>query len=271
MKSLYIYLIFIGQLAVAQEWPLIRTNTLFGVLGDGIQLGARVSYESTGSGDRFQNTYSIGQYIGMSYQSGRWLGTDSSRPSGAVLSEGSLISGASVEVGFGTSPFLGGYVIGISGFVWGYEVILEQAQPAIIPVGRRADVAPGRTNFLFGFKLFEDGNPDIAYYGWVELLRDQGDAVSQFRFGRHAIDYLPNRAIRAGREPERPALVSVVTPESTALSWDPFYTASGFRLERTESLTPPVTWEPVEMLAGATNVVIPNSASASALYRLVRP
>jgi hypothetical protein len=73
------------------------------------------------------------------------------------------------------------------------------------------------------------------------------------------------------REPERPALVSVVTPESTALSWDPLYTASGFRLERTESLTPPVAWEPVEIPAGATNVVIPSSASASGLYRLVRP
>jgi hypothetical protein len=85
------------------------------------------------------------------------------------------------------------------------------------------------------------------------------------------VDYLPNRGIRAGREPERPALVSVVTPETTTLSWDPLYAIHGFVLERAESLTPPVTWDPVETPPGATNFVFSNANSTSALFRLARP
>ena len=169
------------------------------------------------------------------------------------------------------SSFLGNWGIGLSSYVWGYEVFYYEPRPYEISSTRQSNSSPGRTNLLFGFKLFEDGNPDIAYYGWVELLRDRGDAVSQFRLGRHAVDYIPNRGIRAGREPERPALVSVVTPETTTLSWDPLYAVHGFVLERAESLTPPVTWEPVETPPGATNFVFSNTNSTSALFRLARP
>ncbi len=271
MRTIVSILLLGVRLVLAQDWPQIRTNTPFETLRIGIQLGARVSLERTGVEENYNKSYSVDQYIGMNYNSGRWLGIDASRPTGSVFSDEALIDGRSVEVGFGTSPFLGGYLVGVSGFIWGYDVIFQQVQPAVIPSTRRFDIAPGRTNLLFGFKLFEDGNPDIAYYGWVELLRDRGDAVSKFRFGRHAVDYLPNRGIRAGREPERPALVSVVTPESTTLSWDPLYAAHGFVLERTGSLTPPVVWEPVETPPGATNVVISNTPYSSALFRLARP
>jgi hypothetical protein len=255
----------------AQEWPMFRTNTLFQTLDVGIQIGAEVSSRNSGAETFFRNTFSVSQYLGMDYLSGRWLGNNVSIPAGTGVSEGSSINGASVEVGSPSSSFLGNWVVGLSGYVWGYEVIYHEPQPPVIATTLQTNFAPGRTNLLFGFKLFEDGNPDIAYYGWVELLRDQGDAVSQFRFGRHAVDYLPNRGIRAGREPERPSLVSVVTPETTTLSWDPFYVAHGFVLERSESLTPPVNWEPVEIPIGATNVVIPNARASSALYRLARP
>lgn len=131
--------------------------------------------------------------------------------------------------------------------------------------------APNQTNFLMGFKAFDGGDTNVAYYGWVELLRETGDSSSQLRLGRHAVDYIPNRGILAGREPERPALVSVVTPETTTLSWDPLYAIHGFVLERAESLTPPVTWEPVETPPGATNFVFSNTNSTSALFRLARP
>jgi hypothetical protein len=271
MRKIFIVLFWLGRFAVAQDWPLIRTDTLFGSLESGIQLGARVSVQRAGTEIDYGYNYSVGQYLGMNYMSGRWLGSDASRPSWTGVSEGITINSASVEIGFPSSSFLGNWVVGLSGYVWGYEVIYYEPQPPVIATGLQTNFAPGRTNLLFGFKLFEDGNPDIAYYGWVELLRDQGDAVSQFRFGRHAVDYLPNRGIRAGREPERPSLVSVVTPETTTLSWDPFYVAHGFVLERSESLTPPVNWEPVEIPIGATNVVILNARASSALYRLARP
>ena len=207
----------------------------------------------------------------MDYLSGRWLSSNSSFPLGAGIGDEAMIDGSNAEVGSPSSSYLGNWGIGLSSFVWAYSVILTQPQPPVFPTSRQSNPSPGRTNLLFGFKLFEDGNPDIVYYGWVELLRDRGDAVSQFRLGRHAVDYLPNRGIRAGREPERPALVSVVTPETTTLSWDPLYAVHGFVLERAESLTPPVTWEPVETPAGATKFVFSNSNSTSALFRLARP
>jgi hypothetical protein len=271
MRSLLVFFLFLVQSVIAQEWPLIRTNTLFEVLNVGIRLGAEVSYRSSGSETWSRNIYPVDQYLGLDYQSGRWLGTDSSGPPGAGLAEGAIINASSIDVGAGGPYIVGNWVVGLSGFIWGYDVVFFETRPPVIADGLQTNFAPGRTNLLFGFKLFEDGNPDIAYYGWVELLRDRGDAVSKFRFGRHAVDYLPNRGIRAGREPERPALVSVVTPESTTLSWDPLYAAHGFVLERTESLTPPVVWEPVETPPGATNIVIPNTPYSSALFRLARP
>jgi hypothetical protein len=271
MRSLFTVFLLFAQSVIAQEWPLIRANTLSEVLNVGIRLGAEVSYRSSGSETWSRNTYPVDQYLGLDYQAGRWLGTDSSSPPGAGLNEGAIVNASSIEVGSGGSYIVGNWVVGLSGFVWGYDVVFFEDRPPVIAEGLQTNFAPGRTNLLFGFKLFEDGNPDIAYYGWVELLRDRGDAVSKFRFGRHAVDYLPNRGIRAGREPERPALVSVVTPESTTLSWDPLYAAHGFVLERTGSLTPPVVWEPVETPPGATNVVISNTPYSSALFRLARP
>jgi hypothetical protein len=271
MKIKNIAYILICEVLVAREWPLVSTNSLLDSLSLGIQLGVDVHYQRSGAGNRYQNTYSIGQYIGMDYLSGRWLSSGASQPIGVGLAEDAIINSSSSEVGTPFSSIFGNWVIGLSGYVWGYEVVFFEPQPPVIPTTLQTNFAPGRTNLLFGFKLFEDGNPDIAYYGWVELLRDRGDAVSKFRFGRHAVDYLPNRGIRAGREPERPALVSVVTPESTTLSWDPLYAAHGFVLERTASLTPPVVWEPVETPPGATNFVIPNTPYSSALFRLARP
>jgi hypothetical protein len=271
MKMFIILTIFLSQFLFAQEWPLVRANTLFESLDTGIQVGAEVYYERTGSGTSYQNSFSVGQVLGINHLGGRWLGRSESQSVGVGLNDGASIDATSIDIGSPSSSFLGSSVVGLSGYVWGYRVFMDQPLPPLIATNRQINLAPGRTNLLFGFKLFEDGNPDIAYYGWVELLRDRGDAVSQFRFGRHAVDYLPNRGIRAGREPERPALVSVVTPESTTLSWDPLYAAHGFGLERTASLTPPVVWEPVETLPGATNIVIPNTPYSSALFRLARP
>jgi hypothetical protein len=282
MKNEFILCFFVGSVVAQNSWPYVTNSEASQVIRPSetlpqlLRVGHVVTrertpaeYDSSGNAVRYFDVYSVGQRLAMDRFQGVWLGRANSdvpfvfEDGGEIGSSALNISRESPSpIGYIATPYLGATI-------WRQQVAFDR--PETPEIFAFPAIAPGRTNLFVGFKLFENADSNVAYYGWVEVLRESGDATSQLHFGRHAVDYLPNRAIRAGREPERPALVSVVTPESTALSWDPLYTASGFRLERTESLTPPVTWEPVEILAGATNVVIPNSASASALYRLVRP
>jgi len=126
---------------------------------------------------------------------------------------------------------------------------------------------PGKTNFFVGItRKLEAGE---RYLGWLELTRAAGDAYAPFRFGRAALDFLPDRPIRVGEQPEFPKLQPEVTAESVRLSVPAAYRrylGTWLVMERADSLDEPVTWEPVDF--GGTNVVTLPADSASRFYRL---
>jgi hypothetical protein len=128
-------------------------------------------------------------------------------------------------------------------------------------------LATGKTNFFLGItRKLETGE---RYLGWLELVRPQADAYAPFRFGRAALDFLPDRPIRVGQQPEFPKLQPEVTAESVRLSVPAAYRrylGTWLVMERADSLDEPVTWEPVDF--GGTNVVTLPADSASRFYRL---
>lgn len=128
-------------------------------------------------------------------------------------------------------------------------------------------LAPGRANFFLGVtRKLETGE---RYLGWLELVRPQGDAYAPFSFGRSGLDFLPDRPIRVGEQPEFPKLQPEVTAESVRLSVPAAYRrylGTWLVMERADSLDEPVTWEPVDF--GGTNVVTLPADSASRFYRL---
>lgn len=152
---------------------------------------------------------------------------------------------------------------------YGYQVWYGFIPPQ--PIGTNfiaGDVrAPGKTNFFLGIaRKLETGE---RYLGWLELVRPQADAYAPFRFGRAALDFLPDRPIRVGQQPEFPKLQPEVTAESVRLSVPAAYRrylGTWLLMERADSLDEPVTWEPVDF--GGTNVVTLPADSASRFYRL---
>jgi hypothetical protein len=255
----------------------IEELTLNGVLGAPLRIGTYVEKINggPGNGDRFYaDIFVVYRIVGMDTRDGRWLKLPSMVEPEVVWSEGSAIGpgsvvtgnvGSPLEVGDCNAPSSGGYY-------WQQWFATSTGAPTGPPTLReeQATVATNRTSLLYGLKIFQDGDTNSVFYGWVELVRDRGDAVSPLRFGRHALDFIPNRAIRAGHEPVRPVVSSVVTASATSLSWEGIYTANGFALERAETLEPPVSWMPVEIPPGATNVVLSNTNLASAFFRLSR-
>lgn len=282
--KIFIFAVLLTARVIAQtNWPFVSVGAVvsdirLGEVGDAsVRLGYKVGVERQDtvdprSGFVLQSRYRYGvfQYLGLHYQQGCWLREDATRTANILFRDNVLIDSRTPKADIDYLEVIESDLSPpLSGLVWYQDVI--QGRPERPEVFAFPATAPGYTNIIFAFKLFDNRNSGLVYFGWVELLRETVDSMSQFRFGRYAVDYLPNRGIRAGREPERPALVSEVTPESTTLSWDSLYAAHGFVLERTESLTPPVVWEPVETPPGATNIVIPNTPYSSSLFRLARP
>jgi hypothetical protein len=221
----------------------------------------------------YRNIYAGYQQIGMGYSEGQWLKQKSASADDIIWADAQSISSNAVPIGFSTrSPLLigGHFAPALCSFQW--ERIF--ATSTDVPIGPPSlqniqnTIATNQTRFILALKIFQDGDTNSAFYGWVELVRDRGDAVSPLRFGRHALDFIPNRAILAGREPERPVVSRVVTASGTSLSWEGIYTANGFALERAETLEPPVSWAPVEIPPGSTNVALRNTNSSSAFFRL---
>jgi len=157
--------------------------------------------------------------------------------------------------------------IGLGGY--DYQVLYGFIPPQPISTNFIAGEvrAPGKTNFFLGItRKLETGE---RYLGWLELVRPQADAYAPFRFGRAALDFLPDRPIRVGEQPEFPKIQPEVTAESVRLSVPAAYRrylGTWLLMERAESLDEPVTWEPVDF--GGTNVVTLPADSASRFYRL---
>jgi hypothetical protein len=256
---------------------IVEESLLNGAMERPLRIGTYVEKVNggPGNGDRFYlDVFAAYRIIGMDQRDGRWLKLQSMVEPEVVWSEGVRIGpdavvtgnvGSPLEVGDCLAPSIGGYY-------WQQWFATSTGAPTGPPTLReeQATVATNRTSLLYGLKIFQDGDTNSAFYGWVELVRDRGDAISPLRFGRHALDFIPNRAIRAGSEPERPVVSSVVSASGTSLSWEGIYTANGFALERAETLEPPVSWVPVEIPPGSTNLVLSNTNSSSGFYRLSR-
>jgi len=271
---------------IGDDWPFVEPGEY---LNDELYLGfpalnpirigstsERIGRSYGGANNAFyRNIYAGYQQIGMGYAEGQWLKQRSAPVDDIVWADDQSISSSAIPIGYSTmSPLLigGHFTPALCWFQW--ERLYATSTDA--PVGPpslqniQSTIATNQTSFILALKIFQDGDTNSAFYGWVELVRDRGDAVSPLRFGRHALDFIPNRAIRAGHEPVRPVVSSVVTAAATSLSWEGIYTANGFALERAETLESPVTWVPVEIPPGATNVVLSNTNSASAFFRLSR-
>jgi hypothetical protein len=242
-----------------------------------LRLGTFVEKISDGpdQNDRFYpDIFVVYRKMGMNKRDGRWIKVISAVEPDVVWIEGREIGPKAVETGSVGGRLETGDCHAPSGghFTWQQWFATSTGVPTGLPTLRedQATVATNRTSLLYGLKIFRDGDTNSVFYGWVELVRDRGDAISPLRFGRHALDFIPNRAIRAGREPERPVVSSVVSASGTSLSWEGIYTANGFALERAETLEPPVTWMPVDIPPGSTNLVLSNTNSSSGFYRLSR-
>jgi hypothetical protein len=255
----------------------IEELSFSGILESPLRLGTFVEKLSDGPGqnDRFYpDIFVVYRRMGMNQRDGRWLRVSSAVEPDIVWMEGRAIGPEAIETGSVGGQLETGDCNAPSGsyYTWQQWFATSTGAPTGPPTLReeQATVATNRTSLLYGLKIFQDGDTNSVFYGWVELVRDRGDAVSPLRFGRHALDFIPNRAIRAGHEPVRPVVSSVVTASATSLSWEGIYTANGFALERAETLEPPVSWMPVEIPPGATNVVLSNTNLASAFFRLSR-
>lgn len=157
--------------------------------------------------------------------------------------------------------------LGLGGYLYQIRYEFVPPQPVATNFFDRVIRGPGKTNFFIGItRKLETGE---RYLGWLELIRPQADEFAPFSLGRSALDFLPDRAIKAGQQPEFPKVQTEVTETEVRLSVPTAYRRyldTRLVLEKAESLDEPVNWEPLTF-GGTNSMTLPADAEMR-FYRL---
>ena len=177
--------------------------------------------------------YSVGNGLFFTRPFGRFLRAS---PAGVGFAEGDVIDAGKAT--YFERPFEGNAVLGLRSFRWS---IVQPANQLRISAG--SEFFPGKQEVLIGFAVNVGGQDQ---YGWVRMRRPVIDTVTIFSPVEHALHPVPGVAIRAGKAPELPAIVSELDPASGSLRLKWPAGLAGVRLQEADSLKTPMVWRDVE-------------------------
>jgi hypothetical protein len=193
-----------------------------------------VRFSSTPYNEFVDNVfYSIGQELEFSNASGRFLKSSAML---VAFDEGTDINSRCstyVEPSFPNKASLS-----LKAYTWSIIQPANQLRTALI-----RDFFPGKQEVLIGFAVNVGGQEQ---YGWVRMRRPVIDTVTIFSPVEHALHPVPGLAIRAGKAPELPAIVSELDPASGSLRLKWPAGLAGVRLQEADSLKTPMVWRDVE-------------------------
>lgn len=120
---------------------------------------------------------------------------------------------------------------------------------------------------IIGAKYTDPETGEVTL-GWFRFSRPSLEPGTAFTLESWAYHPIPNEPIRAGEPPDLPEPAFAWGDEGVTVSWPE--KAWMLRLEMAPSLTPPVSWQPVDT-GGLTSVTLPPTEGAEQYFRLVAP